>query len=109
MRNQISRFRVSILRPRRWALSLALAGGAAACSGNYPLGGAAGRAERREAETATAGVAGTAGVLDAVSSRFLPAPDVTFWLDDFSNPSPYNIASVGDVDGDGFGDMMVSH
>jgi hypothetical protein len=86
---------VSSLPARASRFSLALACGAlAACSGVYPLGDVSGDDLLDDSDSSAAG-------LDARVGPLLAAPDVTFASD--SNTSW--LVPLGDVDGDGYGDI----
>jgi hypothetical protein len=86
---------VSILPARARSVSLALAAGAlGACSGVYPLGDVS-----NDDLVDDSYVIASAGGVDALVGPLLAAPDVTFASDG------YSLVPLGDLDGDGYGDI----
>jgi hypothetical protein len=88
---------VSSLPARGRSVSLALAAGAlGACSGAYPLGDVS---KDDLVDDSYAGA--SAGGVDALVGPLLAAPDVTFASEG------YSLVPLGDLDGDGYGDIAI--
>jgi hypothetical protein len=89
---------ISRLPARTRRVSLALAAGAlGACSGVYPLGDVS-KDDLVDDSYASA----SAGGVDALVGPLLSAPDVTFASDG------YSLVPLGDLDGDGYGDIAIA-
>jgi hypothetical protein len=85
------------------ALGLAFAAGASACSGEYAIGNLG----EHDQLLGTDAVTGSAAGADGIVSALLAPADVTLGLETDLG-APGIVAAVGDLDGDGFGDMAVS-
>lgn len=93
---------VSSWPARACRLSLGLACGTlSACSGVYPLGDVS-----KDDLIDDSDPSGSAGDGDAHLGPVLAAPDVTFTIGDLSGY--YSLVPVGDLDGDGYGDVTIS-
>jgi hypothetical protein len=92
---------ISPTRARRFSLSLACASASVACSGYFPLGNVSQEDQLLEGTELNPGAESG----DARVGPLLAAPDVTI---DSADGVPLSVAAVGDLDGDGNGDLAIS-
>jgi hypothetical protein len=100
MKNSVIRS-ISRIRTSRFALALACASTSLACSGYYPLGNVSQEGQLLEGTEPSPGA--EAG--DARVGPLLAAPEVTI---DSEDGLPQSLAAVGDLDGDGNGDLAIA-
>lgn len=104
MKHELHRSR----RARSCAGLLALASGALACSGEYPLGSMERHEQLLDGEEATSASSSPQAGVDSALQGVLAPPGLTVGLDSVSSFGPGFVAALGDVDGDGYDDSAVS-